>query len=172
MSSGDQFAMSRDRCPVRAPRQGGQPFRLSTPEVLVIENAKHPSSRRSKRVRVLLDKLADQAQRQGVAVKRYSREEVLTAFGRVGAVTKDDIALAVTRLVPELTPRLPKRRRIPWRSRSFVAGTGVWDCHDDAQDSAKLAGLPAAAAAVPPYRAGRRQRDLAPGVSAHAGCGR
>lgn len=88
------------------------------PSVLVVEDAQHPGSRRSKRVKMLLDKIADLAQQRGIAVERCSRHEVLTAFVRMGAETKDDIALAVTRLVPELAPRLPPRRRI-WESEHY-----------------------------------------------------
>lgn len=85
------------------------------PSVLVVEDVHHASSRRSKRVKVLIDKLAQLAEDRGVAVVRHSRCEMLTVFERKGARTKDDIAAVVAKMVPELAPRLPPRRRI-WES--------------------------------------------------------
>lgn len=91
---------------------------LLRPSVLVVEAAHHESSRRSRRVRALIDKLAELARERGIAVVRCSREDVLTVFGRLGAQSKDDIAAAVARIVPELAPRLPPQRRI-WESEHY-----------------------------------------------------
>jgi len=85
------------------------------PPVLVLEDVHHASSRRGKRVKVLTEKMAELAESKGVTVVRYSRNEMLTVFERMGAHSKDDIAAAVVKLVPELAPRLPPRRRI-WES--------------------------------------------------------
>jgi ribosomal protein L17 len=87
------------------------------PEVLVVEDAHHSSSRRSKRVRELIDQIADLAKDKGIAVARSSRHDVLTIFGRVGAQSKDDIAGAVAKVLPELAPRLPRRRI--WESEHY-----------------------------------------------------
>jgi hypothetical protein len=91
------------------------------PSTLVVEDARHASSRRSKRVRELIDKLADLAKEQGITVVRCPREKVLREFGRMGADSKDDIAAVVARLVPELAPRVPPRRRI-WESEHHSMG--------------------------------------------------
>lgn len=85
------------------------------PSVLVIEDVHHKSSRRSERVRALMDKLAELAKSQKIKVVRESRSDMLEAFCRMGAESKDEIAVAVTKLVPELAPRLPPRRRV-WES--------------------------------------------------------
>jgi hypothetical protein len=79
------------------------------------------SSRRSEPVKDLIDKLAGLAKERGIAVVRCSRSEVLTFFGRIGAQSKDDIAAAVARLVPEIAPRLPRPRRI-WDSEHYNMG--------------------------------------------------
>lgn len=94
---------------------------LLHPSVLIIEDVHHKNSRRSKRVRVLIKKLEELAKRQGIAVVRRSREDVLTVFSRMGAHNKDEIAAAVVKLVPELAPRLPPRRRI-WESEHYNMG--------------------------------------------------
>ena len=86
------------------------------PAVLILEDAHHPSSRRSKRVQRLIDSVAAEAKQRGIAVARYSRAQLLTVFGQTGARSKDDIAGVVSELVPELAPRLPPRRRI-WESQ-------------------------------------------------------
>ena len=88
------------------------------PSVLVLEDVHHASSRRGKRVKVLIEKMAELAQNKGVGVVRYSRRDMLTVFDRMGAHSKDDIAAAVVKLVPELAPRLPPRRRI-WNSEHY-----------------------------------------------------
>lgn len=85
------------------------------PSVLVVEDAHHASSRRGKRVKVLIDKMAELAESKSVSVVRYSRRDMLVVFDTMGAHSKDDIAAAVAKLVPELAPRLPHRRRV-WES--------------------------------------------------------
>lgn len=85
------------------------------PSVLVIEDVHHKSSRRSERVRALINKLAELAQSQKIKVVRRARSDMLAAFYRMGAESKDEIAEAVAKLVPELAPRLPPRRKV-WQS--------------------------------------------------------
>ena len=89
------------------------------PSVLVVEDVHHASSRRGKRVKLLTEKMAELAESKGVTIVRYSRSEMLTVFDRMGAHSKDDIAAAVVKLVPELEPRLPPRRRI-WESEHYA----------------------------------------------------
>ena len=88
------------------------------PAVLVVEDVHHVSCRRSKRVRVLISKVAELGKRRGLEVVRVSREEMLRTFARAHAHNKDDIAAVVAKLVPELAPRLPPRRRI-WESEHY-----------------------------------------------------
>lgn len=88
------------------------------PSTLVLEDVRHPSSRRSKRVKELIEKLARLAKGRGITVEKCSRQDVLTTFARMGARNKDDIATAVTKLVPELVQRLPRRRKI-WDSEHY-----------------------------------------------------
>lgn len=88
------------------------------PAVLVLEDMHHESSRRSKRVKALVDKLAELGKEKGMTVVRRSRKDVLTVFAKMGARSKDDIAAAVVKLVPELGSRLPPKRRI-WESEHY-----------------------------------------------------
>ena len=91
------------------------------PSVLVLEDAHHKSSRRSDRVKALLDKVAELARSQKVKVVRHSRSDMLAVFYRMEAENKDEIAAAVAKLVPELEPRLPPQRR-KWESEHQSMG--------------------------------------------------
>lgn len=85
------------------------------PDLLVLEQPHDSSSRRSARIRDLIDRLGRFAQDHGIDVRHYARRRVRQVFRGWGAISKDDVAAVVARLLPELGPRLPKRRRI-WES--------------------------------------------------------
>src|ERR1700704_4601571 len=84
--------------------KAGELIQMLEPSVLVVEDARHANSRRSKRVRELVDKITDIAKERRITVVRCSRDEVLNVFGRMGANSKDDIAAVVGGIVPELAP--------------------------------------------------------------------
>lgn len=90
--------------------KAGVLMHMLQPSVLVLEDTQHESSRRRQRVMVLMDKMAELAESKGVTVVRYSRHDMQSVFRRMGVHKKYDIARAVTKLVPELAPRLPPRR--------------------------------------------------------------
>lgn len=54
------------------------------------------------------------ANKRGIAVKRVSRREVQELFADSGT-TKYEIAVAIARMLPDLEPRLPPKRK-PWMS--------------------------------------------------------
>ena len=84
--------------------------------VLVVEDPKDPRSRRATRVRQLLFAMEREAKRRGVSIRRISREEVRRAF-RSSGTTKHEIALRIAEDLPELAPRLPRKRK-PWESEA------------------------------------------------------
>jgi hypothetical protein len=88
------------------------------PALLVVEDTTHRGSRRSVRISKLIDAVIELAKDKSIAVSRCSRDEVLSVFGRAGAKSKDDIAGTVAKALPELAPRLPRRRRI-WESEHY-----------------------------------------------------
>jgi hypothetical protein len=130
------------------------------PAVLVVEDANDESSRRSKRVRRLIDMVAAQAQERGIVVARYSRAELLAVFAKAGARTKDDIAAVVARVVPDLAPRLPPRRRI-WESQhhSMAIFEAAALAHTHFARHGAAPALPALHAA-PTLGAAREQEEL------------
>lgn len=82
-------------------------FDRSDPRLLVLE--KTLDSRRSPRAKRLLEKLRSQALDRHIAIVSTARQQVLSAFG--GVTNKWDLAVEVAKWFPELTPRLPEKRR-------------------------------------------------------------
>jgi Holliday junction resolvasome RuvABC endonuclease subunit len=82
------------------------------PAVLVLDDWSDRRSRRTFRVRSLLRLIAAEAEARGVRVVRHTHVDVRRVFATFGARTKDQIAGAVARMIPELIPTLPKPRKI------------------------------------------------------------
>jgi hypothetical protein len=93
-------------------------MRTLRPSVLVVEDVRDKSCKRSEEAGTFINRLGRAAKHEGIGVVRVSRLEVLTAFTRMGAHNKDDIAAAIAKLMPELAPRLPRRRRI-WENERY-----------------------------------------------------
>ena len=85
------------------------------PETLILEAFEGPAARRSERIKRLGRGLATLAATQGVDVVIYSRFEVQTCFGTMGARSRDEIASVVALNLPMLQPRLPQKRKC-WKS--------------------------------------------------------
>jgi hypothetical protein len=82
------------------------------PQVLVLEDMRE--SRRGGRAIIWAQLAASSARKRGIRVERVGRAEIVQRFGSSGT-TRWDVALAISRFFPELTPSLPKKRRI-WES--------------------------------------------------------
>jgi len=88
-------------------------LRQFKPDVLVLEDIHHRSSRRWHRVRQLIGWFAREAHKHDVLVKRVTRREVQKHFsGYSGQPTKHRIALALADTFPELRERLPRVRKM------------------------------------------------------------
>lgn len=70
-------------------------------------------------MRSLLRLIAAEAEARGVRVVRYTHADVRRVFATFGARTKDQIAGAVARMIPELIPTLPKPRKI-WEGEHYA----------------------------------------------------
>jgi hypothetical protein len=82
------------------------------PDLLALPDVEEPRRGRwAKRFTLDVESFATE---RGIAVRRVSRREVQEQFADSG-VTKHEIAVAVTRLFPELASRLPRQRK-PWMS--------------------------------------------------------
>jgi len=91
------------------------------PDVVVIENCTAPDSRRSSRIRSLYRSIEALATRHAIETRSYSRDEVREAFGKFGAVTKEQIAEVIAKHLPEFEHRQPPVRR-PWMSEDSRMG--------------------------------------------------
>lgn len=82
------------------------------PDTLLLEDHAGAGSRRSARVVALIDDIADLSLGKGITVARYSRDRIRECFAEFGAVTKPEIAQAISRSLPEFPPQLPPERKI------------------------------------------------------------
>jgi hypothetical protein len=94
------------------------------PQLLVVENMK--GSRRSDRAVRRAQIAARAARARGIEVERVTRAQVSQKFAASG-MTRWEVAVAVSHWFPELSPSLPKKRRI-WETEDrrmaiFVAAS-------------------------------------------------
>jgi hypothetical protein len=83
------------------------------PDVVVLEDADAPGSRRRPRVRELIAALVKLAKARGVAVETVARIAVLKCFSSEDkTATKHTIARRLTQQFPELQTKLPPPRKV------------------------------------------------------------
>jgi hypothetical protein len=82
------------------------------PDTILLEDHAGEGSRRSPRVAALIDDIAAMAKQKGITVAHYSRDEIKECFAEFEAVTKYEIAKAISRSLPEFPPQLPPERKI------------------------------------------------------------
>jgi hypothetical protein len=82
------------------------------PETFVIEAFDAQHTRRSDRIRRLCLQIVSEVADRGIELAVFSRGDVQATFATVGARTRDDIAEAVARAIPNLRPLLPPRRKV------------------------------------------------------------
>jgi Holliday junction resolvasome RuvABC endonuclease subunit len=105
---------------INGPRNVGCVRRLANlldwyaPDAVIVEDYHRGATRRCVRVRRVLRSMQGMAAKRGIKTWSFSRGAIREAFADVGAVTKDEIAAAITVRYPELAHRLPPPRRT-WR---------------------------------------------------------
>jgi Holliday junction resolvasome RuvABC endonuclease subunit len=86
------------------------------PGVLVLEDASAKGSRRSPRIRELIQQIIKLAATRNVGVKLFSRDQVMKVFITKGQGTKHALAEILAKRFPEqLGSHLPPKRK-PWNS--------------------------------------------------------
>lgn len=88
------------------------------PSVIVVEDYEGKGSRRCPRIQKLINDISQLAAKKKVKVRSFSRARVKQAFSKSGASTKYEIAIAIAKRFPELSPRLPRFRK-PWMSEDY-----------------------------------------------------
>ena len=91
------------------------------PDVLVLENAHGPTSRRAERIRQLNVLVVEFAKSRRIPVRQYTRSDIKAAFANREASTKYEIAQAVSHELPDLAPWLPPPKKI-WMSEDRWLG--------------------------------------------------
>jgi hypothetical protein len=102
------------------------------PDVVVLEDTGASRSRRSQRVRRLIEDVEALAGKRGIEVRKFSPTRVQKFFLPLGGITRHEIAEALARRFPELEPKLPRLRRL-WmtedlRLRIFGAAALAFLC--------------------------------------------
>ena len=82
------------------------------PKVLVLEDFDGEAAKRAIRIRKLGRSITERAERLGIQVRLYSRDEIRKTFVAENAVTREEIAAAVAKRIDALSPRLPRPRKI------------------------------------------------------------
>lgn len=85
------------------------------PEALVIEDISERPSHRSARIRKLYRMVSHLAAAEFVELYRFPKSAVQGYFASVGAVTKYEIAQAISTQIPAFAHRMPRVRK-PWMS--------------------------------------------------------
>jgi len=91
---------------------------LYQPNTIVVEDYSAKGSRRCQRVGELIRDISKIAVKRGIRVKSISRLKVKQAFSESSALNKHEIAIAIAKRFPELTPRLPRFRK-SWMSEDY-----------------------------------------------------
>jgi hypothetical protein len=103
---------------------------LYMPGIVVLQDMSDRGARRAPRIQQLNDRIAELADRRGMAVQKHSRARVLDYFTAVGATTKQNIAERIAKQVPALERYVPPARK-PWMSEDprmgiFDAAALAW----------------------------------------------
>ncbi len=96
-------------------------LRRFEPDVLVVEDCAHPSSRRSERIALLTKEMVVTARKLGVKGHALPIAHVYRHFAESGARTKHEIATTLAMRFPGLLLRLPPKRK-PWQSEDSRLG--------------------------------------------------
>jgi hypothetical protein len=91
------------------------------PEMIVLENAHGPTSRRAERIRHLHSLIVEFATNRKISVRQFSRSDIKLVFTNRDASSRYEIARAVSRELPDLAPWLPPPKKI-WMSEDRWLG--------------------------------------------------
>ncbi|MGH1428736.1 MAG: hypothetical protein ACRBEE_12405 [Arenicella sp.] len=91
------------------------------PEIIVTEDNKGSESGRSKRVNKILDDLYKLTKKNNIYLKKYSPSMIKGVFDCFEAYNKHERAILVASWFPELTTKLPPKRKI-WLPEHYRMG--------------------------------------------------
>ena len=91
------------------------------PTLVILENFDHPSSRKAKRIKTLIEAAKEYASERHILIKAYSRSDIRFAFSNFNAHTKYEIATVISENIPKLKKRLMPPRKV-YESEKYTAG--------------------------------------------------
>lgn len=92
-------------------------LRIYAPSALVVRKMRNKEAEQNS-LRAVISAVKEQAERHSIELVFVGRKQVRHTFRRFGDATKYDIAAHVTTLFPELTWKLPPRRRA-WETERY-----------------------------------------------------
>ena len=99
-------------------------FARYRPDVVVLQDMSEHGTHRPHRIRRLNETITERAEGYGFAVRLFSRNDVRRCFAYLQTVSKDTIAAAIAKRIPELGRFLPPPRKL-WKSED--ARMGIFD---------------------------------------------
>ena len=101
-------------------RHASRLMEIFGPETIILP-ARKAVVRGSDRLRKIGYDIEQVAKVSGASVRAYTRSDIQSCFARHGAASKDAIARAIVRLLPEFEQHLPPPRKI-WMSEDYRMG--------------------------------------------------
>jgi hypothetical protein len=96
-------------------------LRRHRPDTLLIREVGEGAPRTNRRLAALVRQIELQAEETGAVIVRVSRDQVREAFGHLGATTRYDIVLAISKLIPMFESFVPPMRKL-WKSEDRRMG--------------------------------------------------
>lgn len=90
------------------------------PQVVIMQDCACSLLRCSEHVSKLIDSITDIAASEAIALRYYTRVNIRECFSRqYDAVSRYEIALAISKTLPEFLPKLPAPRKT-WKSEGYT----------------------------------------------------
>jgi hypothetical protein len=108
------------------------------PSEIAVARSELTASRNAPSVRSLMRFLYAIAAARRIPIRMLHRAQIRAAFEEFDAASKEDIAIAITKIFPELSWKLPRKRKT-WQKEHFrmalfdavAVGIASWKCNSD-----------------------------------------
>ncbi len=94
------------------------------PTLVIVQDCKGKYSRKSQRVKDLIETIVGYCHAKSLPVKRYTREQIRFVFAQFNCKSKFEIARKIAEALPMLQNKLPEMRK-PWMCENY--NQGIYD---------------------------------------------
>jgi GNAT superfamily N-acetyltransferase len=91
------------------------------PQLVVLEDYQGIGSRKSKRIKKLIDATISYAEKKDLPIETYSRANIRVVFSNFNAYTKHEIATIISENIPVMKTKLMDKRK-PDETEKYTAG--------------------------------------------------